>query len=252
MEAVKKIINSYPGIFEVLNGNKKVRCTLTKHEIPCTEDSLSTYIKGKKFQLIYGNMKAPEKYAFKIDNKYKEFFVPSKTSKTKVYCRLTKKEINNVPHEIEKHIAGYRFKKSYFYFKEGSLKIDDTEKPEDVKENGDQEMKSDDDDASDVEEDEIPAYALSDNSDVENDEEIDSDEAVGEDDEIDKLLNSAKSKEKIFAKKTVEKEEQEVVLEEKTAIKPKVKGMKRRVDSVKPAPKLIKKCKKKKKDSIVS
>ena len=247
MEAVQKVIDSYPGVFEVLDGNKKVRCILTKHEFPCTEDALSSYIKGKKFQRIYSKMKAPEKYAFKVDTKYKEFFVPSKKSKTKVLCRLTKKEINNVPHEIEQHIAGYRFKKSYFYFKEGSLKLDTEQPDEAVEENENQVMKSD----AEEEDDEIPPYALSENSDIEDDEEIDSDEAVGEDDEIEKLLksNTDKTKEQLIEEKAVEKD-LVAMKDEKTVVKP--KGKKRKsVDSAKPVPKLSKKAKKKKKENIV-
>ena len=120
---VLKITKNYPGVFTILDGNKKLICNLTKHEIANTREALTSYIEGKKFKRIYGKLKAPEKYLEKVDVKYKEFFVPSRRSKSRVFCKLTKKEMNDVPYELEQHIAGYRFKKAYFFFKEGKLEL---------------------------------------------------------------------------------------------------------------------------------
>jgi len=153
MASTLKILENFPGIFEILEGNKKVRCILTKHEIPYNEDAISKYTAGKKFLRVYKGLKAPDKFSQKIDVKYKEFFIPSKKSKSRVYCTLTKKEINNIPHEIERCIDGYKFKKAYFYFKEGKLVV---EPPKEEIANDDEEDETDKELIND-----IPFYAAS-------------------------------------------------------------------------------------------
>ena len=143
---VLKITENYPGVFGISDGNKKLICKLTKHEMPNTKEALTSYIEGKKFKRIYGKLKAPEKYLEKVDIKYKDFFVPSRRSKSKVFCKLTKKEMNNVPYELEQHIAGYRFKKAYFYFKEGKLQMTNDDEKEHDKKDDNEEIEDEDED----------------------------------------------------------------------------------------------------------
>merc|ERR1712224_424351 len=110
-------MGKYPGIFEVLTDRNKVLCKLTKHELALTTKALQSYIDGKRFQMLLKKVKKPE-LVLKIDNKYKEFFIPSKKSSSRLFCTLTKKEINKLPHEIEKYITGYKFMKAVHKRKE--------------------------------------------------------------------------------------------------------------------------------------
>merc|ERR1711973_779584 len=89
----------------------KILCKLTKHELPLNATALQTYIDGKKFQYYLNKVKKPAKLQ-KLDTKYAEFFRDSKKSSSRLYCTLTKKEINKQPHEIERYITGYKFLKA--------------------------------------------------------------------------------------------------------------------------------------------
>merc|ERR1712048_1547568 len=50
--------------------------------------------------------------------KYKEFFVESKKSSSRLFCTLTRKEVNKLPHELEKYVQGYKFLKALHKRKE--------------------------------------------------------------------------------------------------------------------------------------
>merc|ERR1712048_981644 len=110
-----------------MSDNKKVKCLLTKHEIPCTIESIKQYTEGGKFKRLYkqlenqkGTKNSQEskdikegtgKFNLKFD-KYKEFFVESKKSSSRLFCTLTRKEVNKLPHELEsdclRPVAGKR------------------------------------------------------------------------------------------------------------------------------------------------
>ncbi|XP_057309344.1 surfeit locus protein 2-like [Hydractinia symbiolongicarpus] len=164
---IKQIFNEYEGVFEVLPARKRILCKLTKHEIPLSLDALKDYVEGKKFKRLFAKVKSPKTVA-KLDDKYKNYFIPSKNSKSQLYCTLTKKEINNLPHEIEKYITGYKFMKAYHYQKNEQVNIKKTPK------NGDTEISVDEDMDDEIE---FPSFLNS--SDDENDEqekEIDEDD----------------------------------------------------------------------------
>merc|ERR1711973_894348 len=118
----------------------KILCKLTKHELPLNATALQTYIDGKKFQYYLNKVKKPAKLQ-KLDTKYAEFFRDSKKSSSRLYCTLTKKEINKQPHEIERYITGYKFLKA--------VAKDQERKGEEAKE------------GEEGHEDDVPFYALS-------------------------------------------------------------------------------------------
>ncbi|XP_012554631.2 uncharacterized protein LOC105843600 [Hydra vulgaris] len=119
-EEIKVFLKQYPGIFQVIDqeDRKKFVCKLTQHEIPYSLKSIENYTSGKKFQNLFSKVKSIHTIDKVIEGPYKEYFLPSRKSKSCLFCTLTKKEINNLPHEIEQHVTGYRFKKAYFLKKE--------------------------------------------------------------------------------------------------------------------------------------
>ena len=106
----KKLVDKYPGFLDLVVDRNKVICKLTKHELPFNVAALESYTNGKKFQSLLKTVKKPS-VVQKINEKYKEYFIASKKSSSRLFCTLTKKEINKVPHEIEKYITGYKFLK---------------------------------------------------------------------------------------------------------------------------------------------
>lgn len=114
---VERFIKKYLGIFEFLDERGKVLCKLSNHEIPCKILLLREYVETKKFKRLYKKLKSPEKIYANIEGKYKDFFVPSKKNPSRLFCTLTKKEVNKLPHELEKYVSGYKFRKAYYQWK---------------------------------------------------------------------------------------------------------------------------------------
>lgn len=83
----------------------QVRCKLTGHELPVRLSDLENYAKGKKYQRMIKDI--PNEIAG--FEEYKEFIVPSEKNGKRLFCKLTKKFINNTPHQIQKHVTGRRF-----------------------------------------------------------------------------------------------------------------------------------------------
>jgi len=181
---VEVIINKYPGIFDIMADRNKILCKLTKHELPLSVKALESYTSGKRFQLLLKKVKKPE-VVLRIDEKFKEYFVPSKKSSSRLFCTLTKKEINKLPHEIEKYITGYKFLKALHKEKERKEKgIEAVQDTNDKEENAENENEE-------AEEGDIPFFALSDNEDGSDEEEGEegNDDDVIEDEEDDSNKN---------------------------------------------------------------
>jgi hypothetical protein len=149
LDAISSFLDSFTlreSEFEIMPDNKKVKCLLTKHEIPCTIESIKQYTEGGKFKRLYKQFENQKgttnsqnnenikegtgKVNLKYD-KYKEFFVESKKSSSRMFCTLTKKEVNKLPHELEKYVQGYKFLKALHKRKEaiknGTLVEDEPE-----------------------------------------------------------------------------------------------------------------------------
>jgi len=149
LDAISTFLDSFTlreSVFEIMSDNKKVKCLLTKHEIPCTIESIKQYTEGGKFKRLYKQLENQKGTKNSQDNenikegtgkvnlkydKYKEFFVESKKSSSRMFCTLTKKEVNKLPHELEKYVQGYKFLKALHKRKEaiknGTLVEDEQE-----------------------------------------------------------------------------------------------------------------------------
>jgi len=200
---VEELLTKYPGIFDIRSDRNKVLCRLTKHELPLSIKALDSYIKGKRFQLLLKKVKKPE-VVLRIDDKYKDYFIPSKKSASRLFCTLTRKEINKLPHEIEKYITGYKFLKAVDLDKE--RKANGIE-PEKVVEKEEEEVNEDEQDDNEEEED-IPFFVLSEGEEEDENGDItegdeDSDEIIDEDEAEEKCENDVDMKD--------EKEENEPV-----------------------------------------
>lgn len=166
-EEVQSFLNNYPDILQVLTDRSKVLCKLTKHELPMNLESLKSYVQSKKFLRLHSKLKCPEKTFGKIEGNYKEFFIPSRKSTSRLYCLLTRKEVNKLPHELEKYITGYKFQKALYLRKEreqkeGPVPLEiPTEEDVDVSE-------EEGDDAENMKED-LPYFAVSDEEEEEMD-----------------------------------------------------------------------------------
>lgn len=88
---------------------------------------------------------------------YKEYLVPSGKKGNQLHCQLTKKYINNVPHHIQRHITGKRFKRALEKLKRDK-KLESKDADEDMwvpsdleseseSDKGDEEEKMDEDDS---------------------------------------------------------------------------------------------------------
>ncbi|PFX15189.1 surfeit locus protein 2-like [Stylophora pistillata] len=107
---IKKFLANHPH-FELFKDDQmreKIRCNLTGHELPARLPDLENYIKGKKYQRLIKEI-PDESPGYE---EYKEYLVPSGKKGNQLHCQLTKKYINNVPHHIQRHITGKRFKRA--------------------------------------------------------------------------------------------------------------------------------------------
>ena len=84
----------------------KIINTVSKHEIKATEEELLRYINTKDYK------KSLEKWYDDVEfEKYLPHIVPHKGNPKKLVCLLTKKKLNKIPVEVEKHVNGKNFKK---------------------------------------------------------------------------------------------------------------------------------------------
>jgi len=214
VEEIKTIISKYPEHFEILTERNKVLCKLTKHELPYKATAIQTYIDGKKFQYYLGKVKKPAKL-LKMDTQYSEYFRESKRSSSRLYCTLTKKEINKLPHEIELYITGYKFLKAVARDRERKAKgIVETEEVKE-EEKGD-EMIGEEDGDHDEGQLEDPYYALSSEGEDDGAEGSDAEEVmIGDDDVIDDHTMTVTAEEIAQVEEgTVTSKDEEVVMEE--------------------------------------
>jgi len=81
----------------------KLRCIFSGHEVPPKKDDILKYVNGKafkKYKLWYSQDFA----------KYEPLIIQSTKHPKKLYCTITKLEINKIPSVVENHINGKKFK----------------------------------------------------------------------------------------------------------------------------------------------
>jgi len=72
-------------------------------DFPARLDALEAYFKGKKFTMLRDN------YSQTVYSKFEPFIISSKRNDKKLFCRLTKKNLNKIVAEVERHVAGRRY-----------------------------------------------------------------------------------------------------------------------------------------------
>ncbi|EFA83822.1 hypothetical protein PPL_02890 [Heterostelium album PN500] len=165
----------------------KIRCETTKHEIPLRLDQLKIHLNSKSYKNAI-----IDQYDF---TKYAPNIVPSTSHERRLYCKITKKELNKVPEEIERHINGRQYKSIINERLNGKKKRINHDK--DAENDGAEGEEASDDDAilnfnSDSEDEVENKQNENDDDDDENDDDDEDDEDDGEEDdeENDEEINS--------------------------------------------------------------
>eukprot|EP00795_Rhopilema_esculentum_P010533 gene10533-19261_t len=91
----------------------KVVCSITGHELPCNLNALECYVNSKKYKQFTKNGTCD---LSKVEE-FKEYLIPSKKGQNKLFCLITKKEINNIPSHIENHVTGRKFQRDLKIYK---------------------------------------------------------------------------------------------------------------------------------------
>lgn len=88
--------------FLTLLPNNRIQCDVTGHELPLDVEQIKAHISASKFK------KALEWYKYDY-SPFLPYIVPHKSNNKKLFCTLTKQELNKIPKEVEKHVNGKRF-----------------------------------------------------------------------------------------------------------------------------------------------
>lgn len=104
---IQKLLKQHKSLHVIDNG-KKVKCLRSGHEMPCQLAAILQYIDGKKYKKYEVQPK------FDIE-KYKDVIVPSNKPgfEHQLFCTLTCRHVNNIPHHIEQHVNGKRFQRAF-------------------------------------------------------------------------------------------------------------------------------------------
>ena len=101
-----KILNLVESIdhLTLSKDGKRVRCSITGHEMTSDVDVVKSYLKSKKLH----KMKEMSDYNF---DKLAPYVIPHNRDESKMFCVLTKEKIDRIPSVLEKHVNGKRFKR---------------------------------------------------------------------------------------------------------------------------------------------
>jgi len=112
---IQKLLKSYKSLTLIANG-QKVQCSLTGHQMLCKTELIEAYVAGKRYQRFSSAASGPT-----LDpSEYEEILIPSNKPKREgqLFCMVTLRHINKLPHHVAKHIAGRRFQKAYKRWKQ--------------------------------------------------------------------------------------------------------------------------------------
>lgn len=84
--------------------SNRIKCSVTGHELPLNPTAILAHVQGKKFR------KSLDWYNFDY-SAFLPHIVPHKHDDKKLFCIVTKQELNKIPSEVQKHINGQRFKR---------------------------------------------------------------------------------------------------------------------------------------------
>lgn len=103
---LQKLLEEYQQYFKVTEGGK-VECLLNGHCFPANYNSISSFVKGSKFQKLKQRKDADSSLS-----KYEPFIVKSKNFPTMLYCQLTGQLIDQSLDAVKRHIKGKRFERA--------------------------------------------------------------------------------------------------------------------------------------------
>uniref|UniRef100_A0A4W5KXY3 Surfeit 2 n=1 Tax=Hucho hucho TaxID=62062 RepID=A0A4W5KXY3_9TELE len=101
---IKAFLLNHP-FLEFTDDGKKIKCTLNGHDCPCNLTELQNFTKGKKYQKLSST--AEFNYSH-----YEPHVVPSSKQPNHLFCKLTLRHINRLPHQVLRHVNGKRFQKA--------------------------------------------------------------------------------------------------------------------------------------------
>jgi hypothetical protein len=104
-KSVADLLSLYPHL--KLQPNNRIQCQLTKHEMTPKVSAVVQYVLGEKYR------KACTWYSLDY-SQYQPYIVPHKSNPYKLYCTITKQELNKIPKEVENHFTGKRFQRLVF------------------------------------------------------------------------------------------------------------------------------------------
>ncbi|XP_030625497.1 surfeit locus protein 2 [Chanos chanos] len=106
---VKTFLQMHP--FLELTDAKKIKCTLNGHEFPCNLTELQKFTSGKK----YKRLSASAEFSY---SQYEPHIVPSTKQPNHLFCKLTLRHINRVPHHVLRHVSGKRYQRALQRYEE--------------------------------------------------------------------------------------------------------------------------------------
>lgn len=102
---VLAFLRQHPSL-RLLPNTRKVRCSLTGHELPCRLPELQEYTRGKKYQRLSGSFSKFDYAAFE------PHIVPSTKNRHQLFCKLTLRHINKSPEHVLRHTQGRRYQRA--------------------------------------------------------------------------------------------------------------------------------------------
>ncbi|KPP67758.1 surfeit locus protein 2-like [Scleropages formosus] len=106
---VKAFLQEHP--FLQLTEAKKVKCALNGHELPLNLAELKIFTAGKKYQRL--SSIAEFDYS-----QFEPHVVPSTKQPNQLFCKLTLRHINRLPHHVLRHVNGKRYQRALQKYKE--------------------------------------------------------------------------------------------------------------------------------------
>ncbi|XP_028341991.1 surfeit locus protein 2 isoform X5 [Physeter macrocephalus] len=102
---VRAFLREHPSL-RLEPGARKVRCSLTGHELPCRLPELQVYTRGKKYRRLVRASPAFD-YA-----EFEPHIVPSTRNPHQLFCKLTLRHINKSPEHVLRHTQGRRYRRA--------------------------------------------------------------------------------------------------------------------------------------------
>jgi len=96
--------------FLSLTPMNRIHCSITKHDIQPNADAVRAHLNSKAFRRA-------KLYSGDFDQ-FLPYIVPHKYSDKKMYCTITKKTMNRILAQVERHVNGRKFKRLKAEFEE--------------------------------------------------------------------------------------------------------------------------------------